>query len=109
MCRLGVSVSEDCKSVMEVTFDVEGMVCMSCVKSIEAALSDKAGVVNGRASLERNQAWARFDSRRVGMEEVRLTIEDCGFDVVIAGAVSRRSVPSSACCVRFLFFFRVDY
>ena len=83
-----LDMTDDGKDLMEVTFDVEGMVCMSCIKSIEAALNDKPGIVTGKASLERNQAWVRFDSRTVGTEEIRLLIEECGFDVIVSGESS---------------------
>ena len=83
-----VGFTDNSNFVMEVTFDVEGMVCMSCVKSIKAALSEKAGIVNNKVSLERSQAWIRFNNKKVSMEEIRLTIEDCGFDVVVSGDLS---------------------
>jgi Cu+-exporting ATPase len=72
------------KKLCDVTFDVEGMVCHSCVKSIEGALAELEGVVEGKASLERNQSWIRYVPSKITIDKLKATIEDCGFDVKVS-------------------------
>ena len=72
----------------DVTFDVEGMVCHSCVKSIEGALADLDGVIEGKASLERNQAWVRYHPIKISEDKLKTTIEGCGFDVKLSGNIN---------------------
>jgi Cu+-exporting ATPase len=75
------SGTERQKKQCEVTFDVEGMVCHSCVKSIEDALAELDGVIEGKASLGKKQSWIRYNPSRITIDKLKATIEGCGFDV----------------------------
>ena len=92
-----------CRKQQDVTFDVEGMVCHSCEKSIEGALQELNGVLDCRASLERNQSWIRYDTSRVSEDQLKTTIEDCGFDANVSGKLCYSSLHNEQsrmiCCL----------
>ena len=74
------------------TYDIDGMVCESCVKSIAAALDDEAGVVECHVSLANKSALVVFDPGRVDSDRIRNVIEDAGFEAKessIVGDVKR--------------------
>jgi Cu+-exporting ATPase len=83
------SGTERQKKQCEVTFDVEGMVCHSCVKSIEDALAELDGVIEGKASLGKKQSWIRYNPSRITIDKLKATIEGCGFDVKKSGNIHR--------------------
>ncbi len=58
------------------TFKVEGMMCMHCVKSITDALHALDGVSDVRVELETKTVSFSGDA-----EKVKASIEDLGFDV----------------------------
>lgn len=69
----------------DVTFDVEGMTCQSCVKIIDGALSGLDGIIEMKTSLERDQTWIRYDISKVSEDHLKTAIEDCGFDAEVSG------------------------
>lgn len=62
---------------------VGGMTCMSCVKSIKGALSDKPGVKEVDVSLENEEAKVTYTEEDVTPEEIASFIEDAGFDASV--------------------------
>ncbi|MFC4768613.1 copper chaperone CopZ [Effusibacillus consociatus] len=66
---------------MNVTLNVKGMSCGHCVNAIEGALGKLAGVSSTKVDLSANQVTVSFDESAVGLEKVKETIEDQGYDV----------------------------
>ncbi|XP_057312438.1 copper-transporting ATPase 1-like [Hydractinia symbiolongicarpus] len=64
-----------------VTLSITGMVCMSCVNSIESVMSKHDGVVNIKVSLEDEQAVIEYNNENTSVKELCSAIEDMGFDV----------------------------
>lgn len=62
------------------TLSITGMVCMSCVNSIESVMSKHDGVVNIKVSLEDEQAVIEYNNENTSVKELCLAIEDMGFD-----------------------------
>ncbi|KAI9291601.1 copper-translocating P-t [Neoconidiobolus thromboides FSU 785] len=82
-CGFGASKSNN--NVDETTqfqFNVEGMTCQSCVKSIKAVLEPMEGMVKVEVSLEQNKVEGSFKTP-CKLENIITSIEDCGFDVIL--------------------------
>ncbi|KAJ2354639.1 Cu(2+)-transporting P-type ATPase, partial [Coemansia sp. RSA 2618] len=60
-----------------------GMTCQSCVRSIESALSEKAGIHAVCVSLADNQATVTYAPSTVTEQAITEAIEDCGFDAAV--------------------------
>lgn len=75
----------------ETMIDIEGMVCMSCVKNIEGTVSEKPGILQIRVSLEDKNGWVRYNPSVTNPEEIARMIDDMGFD----SKVSKTAVPSA--------------
>jgi Cu+-exporting ATPase len=58
---------------------VGGMVCASCVETIEAALRALDGVVEVWVNLGTERAYVTYNSRMVTLAEMRGAIEDAGY------------------------------
>ncbi|XP_019700324.1 copper-transporting ATPase 1 isoform X3 [Harpegnathos saltator] len=58
---------------------VDGMTCMSCVKSITGALSEKSGIKFVDVSLEAKEAKVTYSSGDVTADQIATYIEDMGF------------------------------
>lgn len=71
----GYEVEED-----RATINVGGMVCATCVSTIEEALSDLDGVYEVRVNLAAEKAYVTYNSRVVTLTEMRKAIEDAGYD-----------------------------
>ncbi|KAI8324223.1 copper-translocating P-t [Martensiomyces pterosporus] len=89
------------------TWNVQGMTCHSCVRSIETALSELAGLVSASVSLEDNQATVTYNPSKLATQTITAAIEDCGFDASLSQTPPRRmlatlSVRGMTCqsCVR---------
>ena len=67
-----------------VTIDITGMTCNSCVQSIEEMISGVAGVSHIKVSLENENALVSYNSTVTTAEEIGDKIEDMGFEAKIA-------------------------
>jgi Cu+-exporting ATPase len=67
-------------SFKDVVVFIEGMTCMSCVRNIEGSMGIKQGVKFIRVSLEQNLAYVKYDPEVLSAEDVRLGIDDMGFE-----------------------------
>lgn len=77
----------------EALFTVGGMSCSACVNTITSQLVSVAGVQDCKVSLMTNECFVRYDSSECNLDELKTTIEDCGFDCEIVRdteAVDRR-------------------
>ena len=62
------------------TIAVSGMVCMSCVNSIESVISEHIGVLSIKVSLEEEQANIEYDKAVTNPTDLVSAIEEMGFD-----------------------------
>ncbi|MFD1674777.1 heavy-metal-associated domain-containing protein [Alicyclobacillus fodiniaquatilis] len=63
------------------TIAVKGMTCAGCVNSVSKALNSVEGVQKVDVSLEKNAATVTFDDSKVQVENLKIAIEDAGYDV----------------------------
>ena len=67
-------------AVSHVDIKVEGMVCQSCVQTIEGNVSKKKGVKEIKVSLKEKLASVTYDPRLTNPRRVADSIEDLGFE-----------------------------
>ncbi len=65
---------------MKKRLDIEGMSCMHCVKHVEEALKELAGVIGVTVNLNEKNAVVELDGD-VQDEQLTEVIEDVGYDV----------------------------
>lgn len=63
----------------KIVLKIGGMVCAMCVGALEIALKKLDGVVDVRVNLAAEKAYVTFNPRMVGLEEMKKTIEDTGY------------------------------
>lgn len=103
-----VSAIEDCgfdaeaeKTVAGTTeetisrFSVKGMTCGACSASITQQVEQLPGVTDVSVSLLTEDA-AVTHSAQILAEQVRQTIEDCGFDAVLLSSAPKQTVPTQS-------------
>ena len=66
---------------MEKVLFIEGMVCGSCVKHVQKALTELAGVQEAAVELESKTATVRLDSS-VSDDALKAAVEDAGYTLV---------------------------
>uniref|UniRef100_A0A672SLJ8 P-type Cu(+) transporter n=1 Tax=Sinocyclocheilus grahami TaxID=75366 RepID=A0A672SLJ8_SINGR len=81
--RRGMAWSAD-----RVTLGVEGMICGSCVQSIEGRIGALPGVFHIKVSLEQRNATVTYDHTRHSPESLAEAIEDMGFECSLTNATS---------------------
>ena len=74
--------SGEAGDVKRCSVKIEGMTCHSCVGLIESVVQDLEGVVSVTVTLATKEGVVKYDTSRVGEEEIRSAIEDTGFEVV---------------------------
>jgi len=76
----------------EVTIKVGGMMCATCVQTIEAALRALPGVVLANVNLATEKAYVTYNPSVSGPGEMKKAIEDAGYQYLgIAGEVSEEA------------------
>ncbi|KAG0049654.1 hypothetical protein BGZ83_005515 [Gryganskiella cystojenkinii] len=68
----------------QVDVQVFGMTCASCVHSIETALHRTPGILTASVSLTLQLAKVQFDPQVIGVRDIVESIEDMGFDALLA-------------------------
>jgi len=63
-----------------VTFQVQGMSCNHCVKSIEGALKDVGAV--GKVDLASGKVTVQYEDGKLTVDALKEAIEEQGYDVV---------------------------
>lgn len=66
--------------VSESVLSIGGMTCSACVDSVTSVLEDLRGVSSVKVSLMTERALVTYNSRDVTPEQLKESIEDCGFD-----------------------------
>ncbi len=73
----------------DVTLRVGGMVCATCVQTIEAALRNLPGVLSVRVNLGTERAYVTYNPAIGSVEEMRLAIEAAGYQFLgLSGELS---------------------
>ena len=63
------------------TLSVPAIHCDNCKNSIEGAVGGLDGVSTASVSVEDKTVTVAFDEARVGLDAIKETIEDQGFDI----------------------------
>lgn len=58
---------------------IGGMACAMCVSAIEAALRNLDGVVEAHVNLASEKAYVTFNSRMVGLADIKKAVTDAGY------------------------------
>nr|WP_283247448.1 copper chaperone CopZ [Lederbergia citrea] len=61
--------------------NVEGMSCGHCVNAVEGSVSKLQGVSEVKVNLENGTVDVEYDAAAVGVDAIKETIDDQGFDV----------------------------
>jgi Cu+-exporting ATPase len=76
----------------EATMRVGGMVCATCVQTIEAALRVLPGVASATVNLGTEKAYVTYNPSVTGISEMKKAIEDTGYQYLgLAGEVSEEA------------------
>jgi len=67
---------------MEKTIGVNGMTCGNCKKAVETALRNLDGVSSVAVNLDEGNVTVNFNEDVVTLGDIRLEIENQGYDVV---------------------------
>ena len=63
----------------EVVLKVGGMVCATCVETIEKALSSLPGVIQARVNLATEKAYVTYNSSVTSLDDMKAAIDDAGY------------------------------
>ncbi len=76
----------------EVTLKIGGMVCATCVQTIEAALRSLPGILSANVNLGTEKAYVTFNPSVSTIPDMKKAIEDAGYQYLgIAGEVSEEA------------------
>jgi len=76
----------------EVTIKVGGMMCATCVETIEAALKPLPGVVSATVNLGTEKAYVTYNPSLTGTGDMKKAIEEAGYQYLgISGEVSEEA------------------
>ena len=64
-----------------VTLGISGMTCGGCVRSVGNVLKALDGVAKAEASLDKNNAVVDYDPGKVGIEQLKQSVKEAGFEV----------------------------
>jgi len=64
-----------------IILEISGMTCGGCVRSVGNVLKALDGVAKAEVSLEKRSAVVDFDPGKVGLEQLKRSIEEAGFEV----------------------------
>ncbi|RJR46286.1 MAG: cation-translocating P-type ATPase, partial [Deltaproteobacteria bacterium] len=69
------------KDTTEVTLNLEGMHCASCVARVEKALAGVPGVEQALVNLATRQARVRYDAQRAAVKNLQSAVQEAGYEV----------------------------
>ena len=76
----------------EVTLKIGGMVCATCVQTIESALRALPGIVSANVNLGTEKAYVTYNPSLSAITDMKKAIEDAGYQYLgIAGEVSEEA------------------
>ncbi|MDN4525649.1 copper chaperone CopZ [Fictibacillus fluitans] len=65
----------------KVTLNVKGMSCAHCVNAVEGSVGKLPGVEQVHVQLEEGTVEVEYDANKVGLDKIKDTIDDQGYDV----------------------------
>ncbi|XP_043560874.1 copper-transporting ATPase 1-like isoform X1 [Chiloscyllium plagiosum] len=74
--------------------NIKGMVCDSCVKTIEENISNKSGVISIHVSLAQHNGTVEYDPLFTNPEELKEMIDDMGFDAILPASNEPAVLPT---------------
>ncbi|MEI7857051.1 MAG: heavy metal translocating P-type ATPase [Methanomicrobiales archaeon] len=76
----------------QVTIKVGGMMCATCVETIETALKELPGIVSATVNLGTEKAYVTFNPSLTRIEDMKKAIEEAGYQYLgISGEVSEEA------------------
>jgi len=72
-------------AINEAVFDITGMTCATCARTIEEALIGLDGVVSASVNLATERATARYDPEMITIAGLKKAISDAGYQAVPLG------------------------
>ncbi len=72
-------------AISEAVFDITGMTCATCARTIEEALSSLDGVVSASVNLATERATVRYDPEMITIAGLKKAISDAGYQAVPRG------------------------
>ncbi|CAH1642192.1 unnamed protein product [Spodoptera littoralis] len=76
-----LEIGESSAELVAVRVPINGMTCMSCVRSIEGSFRELPGIAYVKVELSENAGYFRYEPRTISEEAIRSHIEDMGFEV----------------------------
>jgi copper chaperone len=64
-----------------VTLGISGMTCGGCVRSVTNVLKALDGVAKAEVSLEKRSAVVDYDPGKVGIEQLKRSVVEAGFEI----------------------------
>ncbi|MFA4850769.1 MAG: copper ion binding protein, partial [Methanoregula sp.] len=76
----------------QVTIKVGGMMCATCVETIETSLKELPGIVSATVNLGTEKAYVMYNPSVSGLDDMKKAIEDAGYQYLgISGEVSEEA------------------
>ena len=63
------------------TVGISGMSCSGCVRSVSKVLNALDGVAKADVSLDKRCAVVSYDPGKLGVEQLKRTIEEAGYEI----------------------------
>lgn len=67
--------------VKEITLEITGMACQHCSQTVEKALNNRVGVESAEVSLNKEEAYVKYDAEQLTIEDLVKEVEDSGYGV----------------------------
>ncbi|MDM5200479.1 copper chaperone CopZ [Fictibacillus enclensis] len=64
-----------------VKLNVKGMSCAHCVNAVEGSVGKLPGVEQVHVHLKEGTVEVKYDANKVGLDKIKDTIDDQGYDV----------------------------
>jgi Cu+-exporting ATPase len=77
------SVPSPGKGKRKTSFGISGMTCASCVDTIQRSLADLQGIESANVNLATERATISYDPEKVDIEQVKKTVRDAGYNVIL--------------------------
>lgn len=91
--------SNNLKSINSVSLPVKGMTCASCVARVEKSISKIDGIKNVSVNLATEKASFEIDTEVATLEQVKKTVEDAGYKILISSAADKSTNSADAYAV----------
>lgn len=81
------------QDIRDITFNVSGMTCGSCVPHVTDAVRALLGVIDVEVKLKAGTVLVDYDPAMVNPEDINRAIQDAGYDVEGDTPASIRPTP----------------